>query len=557
MSSAPTPVPTTGVSVQRQNLTPRLLFVSRGQTRNISLERVPFTVGRGADRDLVIADPRVSRKHASLVQEDGVYYLDDEASKHGTFINGVRVTQRRKVNPGDRLEFGVRGEIYAIFESPGMESNVAREFLSQISGIEVRSGGSADLEKLRLFLEAARKLNTTGVVDEVLLTLIDSTLRITGAERGYVFIREADGKLRLAVGRNSQGEELQDDSTLSHSILDQAASAASEFVVSDTMKISDFAARQSVVANTLRTVICIPLRRTQVSEKAGADRAAAEIRGMLYLDSRFASGDISSVSEDILRAIATEAAALIENAHLVQAEEANRRYQQELSIAASIQQRLMSVTIPEVPYATLNARNIACKDVGGDFYDALLTGNGLHVVLTDISGKGISAALLASILQGMIYSQLAAGMPLIDIVSAANRFFCAKELGAKYATLVLARVTPHGDLEWVNCGHVPPVLVSGDNVRRLTESNVPVGLLPDATFEAARLKLSPGDRLVLVTDGVTEAENAGQEFYGDDRLEVAANCAQPLENIFSTVHEFCAGTPLSDDCTVVELAYRG
>ena len=134
--------------------------------------------------------------------------------------------------------------------------------------------------------------------------------------------------------------------------------------------------------------------------------SSAEVMGALYVDSRFASRDISSVSNDILRAIATEAASLIENARLVQAEEASRRYQQELSIAASIQQRLMAVTIPEVPFARLKGRNLSCKEIGGDFFDAVNTDEGLAVVLADVSGKGVSAALLASTLQGMIYSQL-------------------------------------------------------------------------------------------------------------------------------------------------------
>src|SRR5436190_20041453 len=147
---------------------------------------------------------------------------------------------------------------------------------------------------------------------------------------------------------------------------------------------------------------------------------SGEAMGVLYVDSRFASRDISSVSNEILRVIAIEAASLIENARLVQAEDAARRYQQELSIAASIQQRLMAVTIPEVPFARLKGRNLSCKEVGGDFFDAVSTVEGLAVVLADVSGKGVSAALLASTLQGMIYSQLSAGMPLIDIVVAAN-----------------------------------------------------------------------------------------------------------------------------------------
>ena len=100
----------------------------------------------------------------------------------------------------------------------------------------------------------------------------------------------------------------------------------------------------------------------------------------------------------------------------------------------------MAVTIPEVPFARLKGRNLSCKEIGGDFFDAVNTDEGLAVVLADVSGKGVSAALLASTLQGMIYSQLIAGMPLIDIVVAANRFFTHKHIGEKYATLIIA---PH------------------------------------------------------------------------------------------------------------------
>jgi len=334
----------------------------------------------------------------------------------------------------------------------------------------------------------------------------------------------------------------------------------SEFLLTDTSQSLDLAGRQSIVAYDLRTVVCIPLRKMQVqatrdTQTPNPGAAAAEAMGVLYVDSRFASRDIGGVGHDILHVIATEAASLIENARLVQAEEESRRYQQELSIAASIQQRLMQVKIPEVPFAKIRPRNLQCREIGGDFYDAVNTKDGLAVVLADVSGKGVSAALLASTLQGMIYSHLIAGMSLLDVVTAVNSFFTERMGGEKYATLLLVRLRRDGDLEYVNCGHVPPLLVCGGEVMRPPHGNVPVGLLPDATFESARCQMKSGDRFILVTDGVTEAENAMGDFFEDFRLEAAAAKSPTLEAIFSAVTEFCAGNPLSDDCTVVELCY--
>jgi serine phosphatase RsbU (regulator of sigma subunit) len=537
---------------------PSLIYVQGNEQRSIVMNRTPFSVGRKVDKDLVIPDPRVSRDHALIVAENGDFFVVDQGSKHGTYVNGERV-QRQKLQRNDRVEFGVRDVAYVIFSPQHATSNTAREFLSQISGIQI-STETTDLEKLTLFLEATRKLNTVGVLDEILVTLVDTTLKLIRAERGYVFLKDEEGNLRLAAGRNSKGEALLDDKTISHSILDEALKSNSEFLFTDTSQSLDLAVRQSIVAYDLRTVICMPLRKPQVQTTRDAPLVSSntqEVTGALYLDSRFASRDISSVSHDILRVIATDAASLIENARLVQAEEVSRRYQQELAIAASIQQRLMAVTIPEVPFAKMRGRNLSCKEIGGDFFDVVNTEDGLAVVLADVSGKGVSAAVLASTLQGMVYAHLIARMPLTDIMASVNRFFTQKHLGEKYATVLITKIHQDGVLEYVNCGHVPPLLVSGSQVSRPQHGNLPVGLLADATYESDRVHLKPGDRFILVTDGVTEAENARGDFYDNERLEAVAAVSPTLEDIFASVSTFCEGNPLGDDCTVVELLYTG
>src|SRR3982751_3554838 len=317
---------------------PALVFVQGSEQKNIVLNRTPFTVGRKVDKDLVIADPRVSRDHAQIVQEGVEFFLQDLGSKHGTFVNGERI-QRQKLERGDRLEFGARDSAYVLFNPAHATSNTAREFLSQISVIGTKPEAT-ELETLRLFLEAARKLNTAGVLDEILITMLDVTLQLTKAERAYVFLKDEEGKLRLAAGRNAKKEPLLDDKTISHSILEESIRSNLEFLLTDNSQSLDLAGRQSIVAYDLRTVVCIPLRKMQVQatrEMQTPAAASAQAMGVLYVDSRFASRDITGVGQDILHAIATEAASLIENARLVQAEEEARRYQQELGMAARMQ----------------------------------------------------------------------------------------------------------------------------------------------------------------------------------------------------------------------------
>ncbi len=535
---------------------PSAIFVSGEEQQTLSLNHTPYTVGRKVDRDLVIADPRVSREHASIVSENGEFFVVDLGSKHGTYVNGEKI-DRQKLQRNDRLEFGARDIAYLIFHPLHSTSNTAREFLSQISGIQIAPEAS-DLEKLTLFMEAARKLNTIGVLDEILVTLLDATLKLTRAERGFIFLRDMQGTLSLSAGRNSKGEPLLDDKTISRSVLEGALTTNEEYLFTDTSQMLDVKERKSIVAFDLRTIICIPLHKPMVqTTRADQSAGVGDVMGALYVDSRFASRDITSVSRDVLRAIATEAAQLIENARLVQAEEAGRRYQQELSIAASIQQRLLAVTLPDVPFAKVNGRNMSCKEIGGDFFEAVTTPHGLAVVLADVSGKGVSAALLASILQGMVYSQLISGMPLTEIVDAVNRFFTYKHIGEKYATMIITLLRPDGDLEYVNCGHVPPVWICGDEVLRPSHGNLPVGLLAEATYSSDRCQMKRGDRLILVTDGVTEAENAIGDMFDSERLERVAGKSSSMEDVFTAVADFCGGTPLNDDCTVVELSYTG
>ena len=558
MSVAPIPSP------DPRKETPGLLYVTGGDKRELPFLKASFSVGRKTEKDLMIPDPRVSRDHAMLVREGADFYVLDQNSRHGTFVNGEKV-ERRRLAKGDRIEFGVRGDNFVIFDPDrnDTDSSSAREFLSQIHSWKPSEAPSAvsELNTLTLFLEAARKLNTSGVLEEVLITLIETALNLTRAERGYVFLSGGDkGQLVLAVGRNKKGEPLTDDSTISHSILREAAHSSSEFLVTDGTDFEKLAGRQSIVAQNLRSVICIPLRRAQLGNKAigeGEKDLTNETRGVLYLDSHTLSGKLSQVNHEILCTIAQGAATLLENANLVQAEQANRKMQQELSIAAQIQQRLMLVKIPEVPFAKVEARSLPCTEVGGDFFDVIRTEGSLTVVVADVSGKGISAALLASIIQGMIYSQLLLDTPLADVVTSVNRFLCDRVLGEKYATMMMARIHADGGLEYVNCGHVPPLLISSGTVGTPGNSNLPVGLLGDAVYESEYIKLKKDDRWVIVSDGVTEAADQNGDFFGFDRLQASLGDNPAFEEIFVVVNRFCAGTPLNDDCTALELHFTG
>jgi len=385
------------------------------------------------------------------------------------------------------------------------------------------------------------------VLDEVLHVLLDSSLRLTRAERGYVFLRE-EGEFRMAAARNAHGDALHDDSTISRSSLMDAATSGCEFVVTEADDLDKLVGRVSVENYGLSSVICIPLRRISL---ASDDVSSRPVNGVLYLDSRSLAGRLSAVSHDVLRTIAAEAGTLVENALLMRAQQASRRTEQELEIAASIQRRLITPKIPDVPYAEIRGCSIPCHKTGGDFFEVVRYQDSLTVVVADVSGKGISAALLASVVQGMVFSQLVTGDPLDQVAAATHAFLCEREIGEKYATMLMARIHATGELEIVNCGHLSPLLVKGKETRTIDGGCLPVGLLPEAEFDVIRERLDPGDRLFLVTDGITETKNHCDEFFGFGRLREAA--LEGLDALFSSVDSFRGTAPQEDDCTAVEI----
>jgi serine phosphatase RsbU (regulator of sigma subunit) len=532
----------------------RLVVIEESESRAIVLDHFPFYIGRRADRDLVINDGRVSREHLQLTREPDGVYLVNQSTTHGTFVNGERV-ERRKLAPNDQVGFGIPDGPHLLF-CPERSPSEVQLLLSQLSGRKPSSAGS-DLGVLNLFLEAASKLNTHQVLEDVLQTLLEASLRLTHAERGFVFLRQDDGELRLAAGRDERGQDIDDVRTISRSALRDALTSASEFLVTDPDDIAKISNRESVKAYNLRSVICIPLRKTVLKDEGQPDVSrpeGGEVRGVLYLDSHFLSGKLSRVRRSILHTIADEAATLLENAALLESEDAAKRARQEMKIAADIQRRLMPVIVPDLPYAKINAVSLPCKGVGGDFFDLVHTEKALSLVVADVAGKGVPAAVVASTLQGMLYSQLALDLSLPMMIGAVNRFLCERVGALKFATLVVARVQKDGEVELINCGHLSPLLISGVSVTKVEHGNLPVGVAAVADFQATRLRMKPGDRLLVVTDGVTEAENAEGEFFGNERLE--ACCSRGFEGILSAVNDFCGSTPLSDDCTIAEMVYQ-
>jgi serine phosphatase RsbU (regulator of sigma subunit) len=515
------------------------------------------SIGRSPSEDIVLDDPWVSRRHALIVRDGDSYTVVDRNSTHGTFVNSVRV-EKSMLQVGDVLQMGsikgphLRFHLREDVKTTSTSRSSAVHLLSSLSELQAYPDelrpAVREMDKLNWLLRAARKLNEGGAIGDILGAFLHLALQLTGLERGFVFLQEVGG-LHLAQGLDAEGKVVEEDSTVSRRAMQIAIESASKFSISDTLADKKASEWSSIMANRIRSIYSIPLR-TRASEEE-----PAQLLGLLYLDSRIRLGELSEIDHHLLDTLATEASALLHNALLVEAESNARQAREELAVAAKIHSELMSIALPTIPYATLRARSVPCLAIGGDFYDAVALSDSVCAVVADVSGKGVSAAIVAATMQGIIHSQLLAGSALPEIASLVNQFLCSRKTG-KYATMILVRLFPDGSVEYLNCGTIQPVAILDGQVRRLEASSLVVGLIADASYTSGHFTLRPGERLLLATDGITEAENNSGEQFGDSGLTTVAQF-ENLDSILEHVENFRAPNPAEDDCTLLEIRYVG
>jgi serine phosphatase RsbU (regulator of sigma subunit) len=237
--------------------------------------------------------------------------------------------------------------------------------------------------------------------------------------------------------------------------------------------------------------------------------------------------------------------------------------EEELGVARNIQQNLLPPALPAEGWFRAAGSSVASHEVGGDYFDLLpVSSTCWATVVADVAGKGVSSALLASLLQGAFLAVSDSSALMKEIVERINRFLSERTEGGKYATVFYSLLDRGGRLRYINAGHCAPIVAPvNDSLRYLETTGMPVGLLAEATFEVEETLLGAGDRLVIYSDGVSEAQSPAGEFYGRRRLREVilanpkASCRQLHDAIQESVRTFTDSAPQSDDITLVVLQY--
>jgi serine phosphatase RsbU (regulator of sigma subunit) len=538
-----------------------------GARRYVRVTQSPFLIGRGAEtgNHLQLSDRRISRNCAAIVIEANRFYLEDRGQRRGLFINGEKVESRELQN-GDVITFGLEDSYEIFFRfSSGADDESIPHLLTRIEHI-TSSEPSGGLRKLNQLLEATALLHSQLPLDEVLANMLDQLVSIIDADRGLLLEPDAAGALKVRLARRSGKVRLPPESlTPSQTAIQLALKQQSPVITEDLAQAEmDLQAAQSIVAQRLRAVVVIPLwvlTRANTQESL-VNVKRGELLGVLYLDSRRPTA-FSQLDRQILDALAADAASILDNARLVEKERERQRLEQEINIARDIQQALLPRNFPNTPNFTVTGVNFPCLSVGGDYFDVFPLSDGRTAfVIADVSGKGLGAAILTTMLQGAL-SGMTLGTDPARVFNHVNRFLCDHSEVGRYATVFFGLLDRDGHLEFINAGHPSPFLIRrGAADEAFTEGSFPVGLVPEAQYTAACLKLEPGDTLVLFTDGVTEAMDPDEQLFGVPRLKqvLTGQMECPLEQlqkcVLEAVENFTRGARQADDLTLLIVRYR-
>jgi len=544
-----------------------------GARKYVRVTQTPFLIGRGAEtgNHLQLTDRRISRNCGAIVTEANRYYLEDRGQRRGVFVNGDKV-ESRALNDGDVITFGLEDSYQVIFRAAtGTSDESIPQLLTRIDHMTSSESTGGGLRKLNLLLEATSLLHSQLPLDSVLAKMIDHAVAVTDADRGL--LEEAvenistgtSDRLRVRLARRSGGQRLPPESMTPSQTAIQLAMKKQLPVITEDIEQAEMnlQAAASIVAQGLRAVVVIPLYATsRASSESATNVSRGEFLGVLYLDSKRPTA-FSKLDRQILDALAADAASILDNARLVERERERQRLEQEIGIARDIQQALLPKNFRDFPHLAVTGVNFPCLSVGGDYFDVFpLDDHRTAFLLADVSGKGLGAALLTTMLQGAL-SGMTLGTDPARVFNHVNRFLCDHAEVGRYATMFFAILNDGGKLEYINAGHPSPVLMRGDTAEEaFTEGSFPVGLVPEAEFSTTTLQLEPNDTLVLYSDGVTEAMDPDEQLYGTARLRacVSGKNELPLDQIqkcvLESVENFARGARQADDLTILLVRFR-
>ncbi len=555
-----------------------LLKAPEGVTANkqIQLTGDNQVIGRDAEKcQIVIPHHAVSREHARIVAQNGQFFIEDLESRNHTFVNSKKSepNTRTPLKADDRIKicdflFQFRDERVQKPKKlpPEMQKQQPEEEEDPggMTTIEATQGKVnaqdflqiATTDRLRALFDISVSLSKTLDLEPLLNQIADTLLGVfKQADRCFLLLLDEAGKVIPKVVKSRRVGL--DDTRFSRTIVKKTLESGQSFLSEDASSDAALGPAASIAEFKIRSVMCVPLA-TAEGRPLGAIQLDSQVR-----EKKFVTDDLN-----LLSIVANLASVAVEKARMHETVLAREKEQKEIELARQVQLGFLPQTLPVVEGYEFYSHYSPAQTVGGDYYDFVpLPGGRMAVVLGDVAGKGVPAALLVAKLSSEVKFSLVTEPDPAKAITLLNDQMIRGGLQDRFVTLAAMVLDPTThQLTVVNAGHMNPKLYK-TNLAELSEitsdaSGLPLGVQPGLEYEATVVHLDPGDTVTVYTDGVTDAMNPGGELFGYDRvaknltpddtlLADSARAKRMGERLVNEVRKHANGRAQNDDIAVV------
>lgn len=514
-----------------------------------------LTVGRAVECDVCLLNETVSRRHAVFSLRDGGWFVLDLGSTMGTWVNGQRLSTSAPLPlvSGDLVRIGPWSFRVAI-GLPNPSTAATLDDDSRRTARIERVGErplAAGARQLRMLMQGLARMASSS--DEVSLarSALEAALAGSGCTRGAV-LRPTGGladDLSIVAFAGQRGADGGPDVTFSRTLI-QAASSGQTAILKEEEALGGSASK-SVAENSIRWALCAPVF------------VGAELVVLIYIDARHGEGGSQAEAAGFCEAIANACGLALSNVKRMELERRQTALAAELAAAREAQQFIMPPAHAAQGFLGYAMQMRPGVFVAGDLFDVVPLSDGrVAICLGDVSGHGAASAMLMAAAQSQLNAQIRATLDPAAAVSGLNRYLGERSLGGRFVSLWLGVFSGDGAVEFVDAGHGywfhrrGPELTPGGN-----GAAIPAGIDPDTVYRASTIRLAPGDRIVLYSDGILDERNPAGEPFGVDRLEFALRncrgCDADVIEIFKAIAKFAEGAPPSDDATAASIEFLG
>jgi serine phosphatase RsbU (regulator of sigma subunit) len=544
-----------------------------GGDRRLELVETETKLGRHPDCQIIVEASAVSRFHAKIVRAGNDYELVDLNSRNGTFLNGVLVKQQ-PLRSGDRIRVGdieftfadgqglvtdesqltFSGSCFGVVMVDEEISKASQTFSSGVNYTRAEDGNlkmTATAEaKLSALLQINHHLRNSLALDEVFPSIIESLFTIfPSADRGFI-VMDNDGQLATRWIKTRRPSDETQTVRISRTIIRRVIETGEAILSLDATEDIRFNTSESIADFSIRSMICAPL--------CDAD---GKVFGALQIDTAQGHGQFSQEDIDVLIGVAAQAGILINNAQMHEQAMLQRELEQDLKLATDVQKAFLPSVAPSCSGFELDSYYEAANHIGGDYFDYIqLSGERCAVVVADVVGHGIAAAMFMAKLAAETRYCLAGEADIATAVSKLNRRMCQLDL-SRFVTFLLVVLDPkESNVLLVNAGHMAPIIRRGADGSICEpgeeESGLPIAIMDDSDYQAVAVDFQPGDVMLMYTDGINEAMDAQDEPFGIEAIrELAKQDSQAgavKQRVVNAVKKHVGDLPPTDDqCLVV------